>query len=323
VFIACVFLLWFFCNKLSDIVDFIDQEFKLGNAFGGTIILSVVTNLPEIAITINGAINGNTDLAIGNILGGIVIQTFLLVIFDFSARKQKKPLSTLTSSKTSLLQGLFLIVILATVVIGRQMKESLIFASTTPPELGILVVWILSILVIKKLQDPDQAKEPQEQPKQNKLTRTKALVWLFAISIIVLVFGVLLESTSNSIASHLGINGILFGATILAFVTSLPELSGGLAFVKNKNYTPIISDIFGGNAFLPVLFLPATIITGKAVLPEAGKIDIYLTVVAIIMTSIYLMGMVITLPHKIKGLGIDSWAVLMIYIISVIGLLYI
>ena len=38
-----------------------------------------------------------------------------------------------------------------------------------------------------------------------------------------------------------------------------------------------MGDIFGGNAFLPVLFLVVTLISGKAVLPQANASDIYLT----------------------------------------------
>ena len=39
-----------------------------------------------------------------------------------------------------------------------------------------------------------------------------------------------------------------------------------------------VTDIFGGNAFLPVLFLLATLLSGKPALPEAGKSDVYLAV---------------------------------------------
>src|SRR5690606_6895956 len=91
VFIIASGTIWYFCTKLSDLVDFIDAEFKLGSAFGGTLILAVVTNLPEIAIITNGALKGDVGLATGNILGGIAIQSVLLVLFDFASRKQRKP----------------------------------------------------------------------------------------------------------------------------------------------------------------------------------------------------------------------------------------
>lgn len=323
IFVASMVLLWLFSNKLSKVVNFIDDQFKLGSSFGGTIILSLVTNLPEIAITINGAIKGNLDLAVGNILGGIVIQSLLLVLFDFASRKEKKPLSTLVSNKASLIQGLFLIIILVTVILGKQFTPSSLIFRTTPPELLIVISWITSIIILKKIQskkEPSVSDSSKSDP--SKMTPKSAIIWLIGISLIILIFGVLLEETSNTIAGHFKINGLIFGATVLALVTSLPEISSGLAFVKDKTYQPIISDIFGGNAFLPVLFLVTTIITNKPILPSAKNVDIYLTVIAIIITAIYLIGMVLKIPERKKGMGIDSWIVLGFYILSIIGMVF-
>ncbi|WP_027377637.1 sodium:calcium antiporter [Kaistella palustris] len=323
IFIASVVLLWHFSKKLSSVVNFIDDQFRLGSSFGGTIILSVVTNLPEIAITISGALKGNIDLAVGNILGGIVIQSMLLVLFDFASRKEKAPLSTLVSNKASIVQGLFLIIILVLVILGKEITSSGLIFRTTPPELLILISWITGIIILKKVQPK---KEPavikNAKSSQNKMTRRSAIVWLIGISAVILVFGVLLEDTGNTIAAKFGMNGLIFGATVLAFVTSLPEISSGLAFVKQKTYQPIISDIFGGNAFLPVLFLAATVITNKPILPKAKNVDLYLTVIAILITSIYLIGMVLKIPRRKRGLGIDSWIVLGLYILSVLGMVF-
>lgn len=78
IFIISGGVIWYFSNKLSHIVDFINDEYKLGAAFGGTILLSVIVNLPEVAIVIKGTLQGDPSIALGNILGGIAIQTVLL-----------------------------------------------------------------------------------------------------------------------------------------------------------------------------------------------------------------------------------------------------
>jgi cation:H+ antiporter len=113
---------------------------------------------------------------------------------------------------------------------------------------------------------------------------------------------------------------VLFGATILAAATSLPEVSTGLTSVRQADYQLAISDIFGGNAFLPVLFLPATLLSGKAVLPQAQDTDIYLTAVGIVLTAVYITGLLFRPTRRIARMGIDSLVVLVLYTLAVAGL---
>ena len=114
--------------------------------------------------------------------------------------------------------------------------------------------------------------------------------------------------------------GVLFGATILAAATALPEISTGLASMKLKDYQMAISDIFGGNAFLPVLFLVATTLSGKSVLPQAQKTDIYLTALAILLTIVYVCGLIFRPRRQLIRMGIDSFLVMLLYLLGVIGL---
>jgi cation:H+ antiporter len=118
-------------------------------------------------------------------------------------------------------------------------------------------------------------------------------------------------------------SGVLFGATILAATTSLPELSTGLTSTRMKDYQLAISDIFGGNAFLPVLFLLATLISGRAVLPHAQATDIYLGTLGILLTCIYIAGLIFRPRRRVLGMGIDSLIVLILYIGGTVGLIFV
>jgi cation:H+ antiporter len=135
-----------------------------------------------------------------------------------------------------------------------------------------------------------------------------------------LVAGVVLERSGDAIAEHIGLSGVLFGATVLAAATSLPELSTGLASVRNGDYQLAVSDIFGGNAFLPVLFLMATVLSGNAVLPQAQRTDIYLTALAMVLTLIYAVGLLFRPQRRVARMGADSLAVVIVYAVGVAGL---
>ena len=85
--------IWFAGIKLSEAADILSTHFNLGEALGGMILLAIVTNLPEIAITVSAAIQDHLELAIGNILGGIAIQTVVLVVLDVFGLGKKDPLT--------------------------------------------------------------------------------------------------------------------------------------------------------------------------------------------------------------------------------------
>src|SRR5665647_1679995 len=102
VFIVGVIVIWAAGVQLSRTTDVLDARLHLGSAFGGLIVLAVATNLPEIAITVSAALSGNLDIAVGNILGGIALQTVVLVVLDFFGKRGHgvKPLTYRAASLT-------------------------------------------------------------------------------------------------------------------------------------------------------------------------------------------------------------------------------
>src|ERR1041384_6232021 len=82
VFLGAAGAVWVAGVHLSNTTDVLDHRLGFGEAIGGLVFLSIATNLPEIAITASAALSHDLGIAIGNILGGIAIQTVVLVILD-------------------------------------------------------------------------------------------------------------------------------------------------------------------------------------------------------------------------------------------------
>jgi cation:H+ antiporter len=314
IFIASGVVIWIAGIHLSKTTSKISTHFGLGSALGGLIILAIVTNLPEIAIVVSASLQGNTEIAVGNILGGIAMQTVVLVILDAFGTNKKSNLTRESVSLTIALEGLLVITILALVVLGHQLPASLILARVTPAPLLIAATWIIGLRILSKAEKPD-GKDDTGKPYTGKV-----MLIFFVAALFTLIAGVALERSGDAISKDIGMQGILFGATIMAAATSLPEVSTGLASMKLKKYEMAVGDIFGGNAFLPVLFLLATLLSGKAVLPTAQKTDIYLTALAMMLTTVYTCGIIFRIKKKIIGMGIDSFIVLILYCVGLVGL---
>jgi cation:H+ antiporter len=108
---------------------------------------------------------------------------------------------------------------------------------------------------------------------------------------------------------------------VLAAATSLPEVSTGLTSTKMGDYQLAMSDIFGGNAFLPVLFVVADLLSGRAVLPQAHDTDIYLTGLGALLTAVYVVGLIFRPSRNVARMGADSIAVLVLYLVGLGGLI--
>lgn len=338
IFAAAAGAVWVAGIQLSKQTDVLATRLHLGAALGGAILLAVATNLPEIAITVSAALSGNLDVAVGNILGGIAIQTVVLVVLDVFGVRGPRPLTHHAASLVLVLNGGLVVAVLGVVIAGTQLPGGLIVGRVAPGGLLIVVLWVVGLFLMNKAnkalpwhesgEAPQNQKHPRghaqaktEQDATSKGVRTTRSAVIFSVAALVtLVAGVVLERSGDAIAGDIGLSGVLFGATFLAAATSLPEVSTGLTSVKSGDYQLAVSDIFGGNAFLPVLFLLATMLSGKAVLPQAHNTDIYLTALGILLTVVYMTGLIFRPSRRIARMGLDSLVVLILYVMGLAGL---
>lgn len=338
IFLAAAAAIWVAGVQLSNQTDVLSTRLHLGSALGGLILLAVATDLPEIAIVVSAAASKNVGVAVGNILGGIAIQTVVLVALDAFGVKGERPLTYRAASLVFVLEALLVVAVLAVVVAGSQLPDDLVAFRLTPAPVLITILWVAGLLLLRRAghslpwQESGEAPDNQEPPRghsQQKaehdatkrgVSTARAAIIFGAAAVVTLVAGVFLERSGDAIAGHIGLSGVLFGATVLAAATSLPELSTGLTSVRAGDYQLAVSDIFGGNAFLPVLFLLATLISGQAVLPSAQSTDIYLTAVAMVLTLTYATGLLFRPARRVARMGVDSLVVLVLYAVGVAGL---
>jgi cation:H+ antiporter len=339
IFLAASGVTWVAGVGLSKTTDALDVRLGFGQELGGIILLAIAGSLPEVAITVSAAASGNLQLAAGNLIGGIAVQTMVLVLCDFVVGSER-PLTFLVGALTPVLEGLLVVLVVSGVLMGALLKPSTAIGGVvSPASIAIVVIWTVGIYVINRVRkDPRwdikmpgsqpgrrHHREPHaEQPHPFAKSSTAGVAGVFlAACVVTLVAGVGLETTGNTLADRAGINGVIFGATILATATALPEISSGIAAVRLGDHALAVGDIFGGNAFQVCLFLLADLIAGSPVLPSAGRLNSWLASLGVGLTSIYAIG-VIARPMRCRlRLGPDSLLALVVFGLGITGLVVI
>ena len=339
IFLAGAAATWAAGGLLSKATDALDARLGLGDALGGLVLLAVAGTLPELAITISAASQGNLGLAAGNLIGGIAVQTMVLLICDIAAGPQR-PLTYLVGRLTPVLEGLLVIIVVAGVEMGALLKPTTAIAGTvSPASLGIVIFWLLGLYAIRRAaKDPRwSVTMPGSQPGRRRRERaqpdqphpyaglsTAQVAGIFGLaSLVTLGAGVALEVSGNDLANRLGVNGVIFGATVLAAATALPEISSGIAAVRLGDNSLAMGDIFGGNAFQVCLFLVADLVAGKPVLPSAGNLNAWLAALGVALTAIYGFGVISRPEHCRWRLGPDSILALVLFSLGIAGLFFV
>jgi cation:H+ antiporter len=338
VFVAAVAVTWVAGIFLSDATDVVDDRFDLGEALGGLILLGIAGTLPEIAITVSGALQGNLALVTGNLLGGIAMQTLVLVLLDAISRSPT-PLSALSKVLEPIIEAIFVILLVTIALLGPLLPPSVAIGPVSPISIIIVITWFGGLLILNRLRSSERwsvvtqqvdsamvAKQPQPpkavRPNRYERSSTRTVIVAFAVgAIATLVAGVALEQSSNGLANRWGINGVIFGATVLAAATALPEISTGIRAVQLGQVGLAMGDIFGGNQVQMTLFLVADLLAGKPVLQTVAANSAWLGAIGVVVTAIFAAGLVLRPPKKVFGLfGPDSFLVLIAYGIGLAGL---
>lgn len=337
IFILAGLITWFAGITLAKSTDSLDFRFKIGDAIGGLVLLGIAGSLPEIAVVSTAAKHGDIEVIIGNLIGGLSIQTLVIIIFDFVSHG-KKPLSYLAGTAILSFETLLAVLVAVIALLAIFVPEKASVFHINPLSVLIVAAWLIGLYFINKSRnnpkfnltavdaEPGRRHHERYSVENHKFYRGKSnliviLVFLFAAGL-TLVAGVYLEKSGTMIANHFGISSGLFAATALAFVTTLPELSTGLESIFIGDNQLAISDIIGGNAFMLILFLMTDLIAKKPILSHGGRSDMIFAVIAILMMSVYAISFVRRSKKRIFRLGLDSILVLIIYITGLFVLAY-
>jgi cation:H+ antiporter len=313
---------------LAKSTDSLDRRFGLGEALGGLILLAISGTLPEIAIVASASLAGHLDLAVGNLIGGIAIQTLVLVVLDFACGAER-PLSYLVGSLTPVIEALIVVACLGTVLAGAALPASTSVGGVSPTSIAVVLLWIGGVWIVNRVRlrtdwavempgaRPGRRHVREDHPGERRPFADRP-TWLvlavFTLAAgITLGAGVALQSSGNVLADRMGLQGAIFGATVLAAATALPEISSGIAAVRLGDHQLAMGDIFGGNSFQLTLFLLADLLAATPVIVAERGSDVWLGGAGLLMTGVAAAAIIARPKRTYLRLGIDSIALAAIY----------
>ncbi len=225
------------------------KKFHIPEIIIGLTIVSIGTSMPELFVSITSAIDGYSDMAVGNVIGSNLCN--LLLILGLSAII--KPIEF--KKETRLIEIPMTLIITFILFILCNIGKDI----TKIEGMILIVLFILfigyTIYMGKKGEQFEEKDTLIEVKTQNQNSTLKSICWILLGIIGLKIGGDLTINHSIIIAQNLMISQKVISLTIIAIGTSLPELVTSVTAAIKGDSDIAIGNILGSNIFNILLIL--------------------------------------------------------------------
>lgn len=220
------------------------RRFKVSDFVIGAAIVGVGTSMPELVVSFIGALNGNPDVAIGNVVGSNIFN--VLGILGLTALFF--PIAVSRSNMEFELPVCIFVSILLTAMVFNFFTGGSPMISRTD---GMILLVCFGLFMWYSFhRDRKAGKTEGEAPAEEDRTP-------FWLAVVKVVGGLAVLITSCDffvdnavlIAKSFGVNDAFISLTLIACGTSLPELAASVAAALKKNTQLALGNVIGSNIF--------------------------------------------------------------------------
>ena len=327
IFAGAAGIVWVAGTRIVNYADAIGERAGMGHALVGLILLGGITSLPEIGVTVSAASAGDANLAVNNLFGSIAMQVAILAVIDFMIGR--RALTMVVPEPAIMLLGALNILLLTVACAGIVVGSGAILGIGVWAW-GCLLGYVASVWLLSQTEGRQPwiaADLDPDEPKQRSAAEAKAGADAEALSVygltvrtaiaaaIILGAGWAVSRTGSAIAEATGLGSSFVGFVLVAITTSLPEFSTALAAARLGFFTMAISDILGTNLInVGLLFVVDALAGGAPSLSRVGTFAIFGALLAIAVTTIFVIGLAERRDRTFLRMGMDSIAVLVCYL---------
>ena len=253
---------------LVDGASAIAKRFGISDLVIGLTVVAFGTSMPEFVVNMVSVAEGSTDLAITNIVGSNIINTFVILgltalVYPIVSQKRSRDFDI----PMSIIAGVLVLIFVAVQLPFGEAGKGIGHLGG-----GVLLAFFCYFLYntfrnakegvkelrnegVKELKNEGVKELKSEGVKELKSEGVKELTIQRAIGLIIgglvglVVGGELIVKSAVDLATRMGVSEAIIGLTIVALGTSLPELATSVIAAAKHNSDIAIGNVFGSNIF--------------------------------------------------------------------------
>jgi cation:H+ antiporter len=270
----------------------------------GLTIVAIATSAPEILVSVVASLRDEPGLAVGNALGSNIVNIGLVLGAVALIHPIKLSSQTLRREMPALLAVTLLGVSLFLDSYLSRLDGLILLAA-----LVFVMFWLIKLGLRSSANDTISVEFEADIPRDVGMKR--AATW-FIVGLVALLAGAeLMVSGAIQIARFFGMSEVVIGIVLVAFATSVPELTVSLVSARRGEYGLAIGNIVGSNFFNILAVVGAAALIAPAALPPS-VLSLHLFVMVAFTLVLF------TMTYEYEGTGtisrVEGAALLIAYI---------
>lgn len=259
------------------------KKFNIPEIIIGLTIVSIGTSMPELFVSITSALEGYSDMAIGNAIGSNICNLLLILGLATVIRSIKFQRETRIIEIPMCLIITIIFMLLCNTGTGISKLESII--------LLVLFSMFIGYTIFMGIEGEKFDSKDGEKKELNEYKSQSPMI----INIIYIILGIvglklggdLAVDNSVIIAKHFNLSEKIISLTILSIGTSLPELVTSVTAAIKGNSDIAIGNIIGSNIFNMLLIIGTSAFITPIIYNTAYNIELTILIVATIILSLF------------------------------------
>lgn len=290
------------------------KRFHIPEIVIGLTIVSMGTSMPELFVSITSAIEGHSDMAIGNVVGSNIVN--LLFILGLSAIVKSIAFKRETRLIEIPICLAVSIVFMIVCNIGQDITrvEAIIL-------LALFIMFIIYTIVMSFKGEEFDKEDNVEEEKDNDKSKNSALkdIVFIILGVVALKFGGdLAVNNAVNVAQILGLSEKIIGVTILAIGTSLPELVTSVSSAMKGKSDIAIGNIIGSNIFNMLFIIGVSALINPITYNISYNKDMIILIIGTVILSLFPL-----IPPKNKMSRMNGIIFTIMYLAYMVSLFYI
>lgn len=299
----------FAATQLAKYGDIIAVRTRLGGMFIGILLLAGATSLPEVLTTISALSQGVPNLAAGGLLGSNMFNMLMLAFIDVAGQQQR---ILRKAALKHALTGSLAVMLIAMVVFFILAKIETQIGWVGLDSILLMLAYGIAIYLIQQNASSLVAVENEIPTKFPSLLHG-VIGFLVAAGVLAIITPLMVRA-STTIAEVTGLGTSFVGTTLVAIVTSLPEMVTTLAALKLGADDMAIGNLFGSNMFnMFALGLTDLFFLDGRFLSVIDPAFLLVSILGLLMTVMALIGNLARIERRLWFLEVDALALILVY----------